>query len=221
MEQENQRSSIAKIGAALAKAQGKIANAKKDSMNPHFKSKYADLASIWDACRIPLSENEIAVVQAPELLDGALVLHTTLIHSSGETLSCIFPMAIAANAQPQQIGSAITYAKKYSLASMAGVAPEDDDDGNAAQSSPPSPRPPQNNAISFWDRASYKLPLANENEITSWLTSFRNGISKAPDIAALAKYQADNQDTLDTLSATVTHAISEECAARAEQLEKR
>src|SRR5580698_6427361 len=71
---------IDKIGGALAKAQGEIEGAEKGATNPHFRSKYADLASIWDACRAPLSKNEIAVVQLPS---GRSVT-TMLVHSSGQ-----------------------------------------------------------------------------------------------------------------------------------------
>lgn len=123
---------IGKLAAALAKAQGKIEGAKKDSTNPHFKSKYADLASIWDACRQALSENEIAVIQSPEVIDGLMVLKTTIAHSSGESMTGTLLISAPANATAQQVGSAITYARRYSLASMVGVAPDDDDDGNSA-----------------------------------------------------------------------------------------
>lgn len=124
---------LGKIGVALSKAQGEMKGAAKDSTNPHFKSKYAGLSSIWDACREQLHKNEIAVVQSPEIAEGRMVLRTMLIHSSGETIEGFLPIQVAANATSQQVGSAITYARRYSLASMVGVAPaEDDDDGNAA-----------------------------------------------------------------------------------------
>lgn len=140
MTQEN---TFGKIGLALAKAQGEMKGAAKDSTNPHFKSKYAGLSSIWDACREQLHKNEIAVVQSPEIADGKMVLRTMLIHSSGETIEGFLPIQVAANATSQQVGSAITYARRYSLASMVGVAPaEDDDDGNAASETKGESVPP-------------------------------------------------------------------------------
>lgn len=125
---------VGKLAAALAKAQGEIRNAKKDADNPFFKSKYADLASVWDACREALSKNEIAVIQAPCIVDGKLCIRTKLIHSSGEFEEGLLPIAVPITAKAQEMGSAITYARRYSLQSMVGVAPEEgeDDDGNAA-----------------------------------------------------------------------------------------
>lgn len=123
---------INEIAAALAKAQKVMKGAKKDSANPFFKSKYADLASVADACRDALSDNQIAVVQSPSTSEGGKVnVETMLVHASGqwmsETLS-VMPKDDGA----QAMGSVITYLRRYSLAAFAGVAPEDDD-GNAAE----------------------------------------------------------------------------------------
>lgn len=122
---------IAAISGALAKAQGVIEGAKKDSANPHFRSKYADLASCWDACREALSANEIAVIQAPgELADGVVEITTMLCHSSGEWFREVLPFPLP-KVDAHGLGSAITYGRRYALAAMVGIAPEDDD-GNAA-----------------------------------------------------------------------------------------
>lgn len=122
--------SIAALAGALAKAQGAMEGAAKGNVNPHFKSKYADLASVWDACRDPLSKNGLAILQ-PVKADGAKVTVTTLlVHSSGEWVEESLTMTAAQNT-PQGVGSAITYGRRYGLASMVGIAPEDDD-GNAA-----------------------------------------------------------------------------------------
>jgi ERF superfamily len=127
--------------AALAKAQGEIQSAKKDSLNPHFKSKYADLASVWDACREPLSRNELSVVQVVRMSQGQLVLRTILGHSSGEEAPYSdFPI-LAQRQDSQSIGSAMTYARRYSLAALVGVAPEDDDGEGAGRSDGSSVKP--------------------------------------------------------------------------------
>lgn len=126
----NRSESIAEIAAAMAKAQGEIVAAAKDRVNPHFKSSYATLASVWEACRAALSKAGIAVVQAPAVDGGSVAVTTTLMHASGEWLSSEL-RASSANATPQAIGSAITYLRRYGLAAMVGVAPDDDDDGNA------------------------------------------------------------------------------------------
>ena len=128
---------INELAAALAAAQGKIENASKDSANPYFRSRYADLASIWDAIRGPLSEHGLAVVQ-PVRVEGSSVTVTTLLaHASGQWISSDLTMTAQRQMKdgggwekldsPQAIGSCITYARRYALAAMAGVAPEDDD----------------------------------------------------------------------------------------------
>jgi hypothetical protein len=122
--------SIGKLAEALAKAQGAIEGAKKDSANPFFKSKYADLASVWDACRKALSENSLSVVQTTDESPDAVIVDTRLCHSSGEWIQGRLVMK-PVKADPQGIGSCLTYARRYALSAMVGIAPEDDD-GNAA-----------------------------------------------------------------------------------------
>lgn len=130
--------SVAKIAAALAKAQGEIQGAAKDSTNPHFSSRYADLASIVDACREPLARNEIAYLQSSSA-DATLVRMTTLlIHSSGEWIESDPLQVQAKDAAPQAVGSCLTYLRRYQLAAMVGIAPEDDD-AEAAEGRPKSP----------------------------------------------------------------------------------
>lgn len=117
---------INEIAAALAQAQGEITGAVKDSANPFFKSKYADLASVWDACRAPLSKHGLAIVQSPRA-DGTLVtVETMLTHASGQWIRDSLSV-VAKDDSPQAVGSAITYLRRYALQSFAGVAPDDDD----------------------------------------------------------------------------------------------
>lgn len=125
-----QSEQINELAGALAKAQGKITGALKDSANPFFKSKYADLASVWDACRTALSENGLAVVQLTESDDSGVYVITTLAHSSGQWMRARLRLT-PKDSTPQGMGSAITYGRRYALAAMVGVA-QVDDDGNAA-----------------------------------------------------------------------------------------
>lgn len=125
--------SIGKLAAALAKAQGKMKGAIKDATNPFYKANYADLASVWDACREPFSENELSVTQPTDIIDGQLVVKTILMHSSGESITGILPILLGEKANSQQLGSAITYNRRYGLAAIAGVSPEDDDGNKAAE----------------------------------------------------------------------------------------
>lgn len=115
------------LAAALAKAQANIEGAVKDKVNPHLKSKYADLSSVWDACRESLKENGLSVVQGAEPSEvSTLALTTMLLHSSGQWVSGTMTMPLA-KADPQGYGAALTYARRYGLAAMVGVCPEDDD----------------------------------------------------------------------------------------------
>ncbi len=130
-----QSEQIGELAKALAAAQGEIENATKDTENTFFKSSYADMASVWEACRKPLSKNGIGVVQATQISDdGSVLLVTTLMHSSGQWIKSEYPVR-PVKADPQGLGSAHTYARRFSLQGMAGVAPSDDDsddDGNEA-----------------------------------------------------------------------------------------
>jgi hypothetical protein len=130
-----QSESIAALAAALSKAQADITGALKDSSNPFFKSKYADLASCWDACRKQLAANGLCVIQTTGMTDAGLVLITTLAHSSGEWILGHLPVAARRTQGPQAQGSGITYARRYALAAIVGLA-QIDDDAEAAQARP-------------------------------------------------------------------------------------
>jgi hypothetical protein len=122
---------INELAGALAKAQGAITGAVKDATNPHFKTKYADLASVWDACRKPLSDNGLAVIQTVSTLPDGVQITTMLVHSSGQRIVEDLVM-VPRDASPQSVGSCITYGRRYALSAMVGVAPEEDD-AEAAQ----------------------------------------------------------------------------------------
>jgi hypothetical protein len=133
----NKSESIAALAAALAKAQGAMKGAVKDSANPFFKSKYADLASVVEAIRAAFSANGLSYIQTVEPSDKDEVrVETTLMHSSGEWISCGVLSLPVSKADAQGYGSALTYARRYSLSAAVGVAPEDDD-GNAASAAKP------------------------------------------------------------------------------------
>ena len=123
--------SIAALAKALALAQAEMENPPKDSVNPHFKSRYADLATVRDTIIPVLNRRGLSVAQLPCELAGSPALTTLLLHESGEwieTTILLHPIKV----DPQGIGSALTYARRYALQSVAGVAADDDDDGNAA-----------------------------------------------------------------------------------------
>jgi hypothetical protein len=131
------------IYTALVKAQGMIKNAVRDSTNPHYKSKYADLESVWDAIREALQKNNLAVLQLTDIdASGAPVLVTRVIHTSGEHIEGRYPLVCKDPTDAQKLGSSTSYARRYSLSAMLGVI-QSDDDGNAAAGHTPAPAPKQ------------------------------------------------------------------------------
>ena len=121
-----QSENINELAAALAKAQGEIINPLKDSDNTYFKSKYADLSAVLEVCRGPLSKNGLAVIQFPDIVEEKPVLTIIITHSSGQWIktSAILPLH---KPGAQEVGSCITYFRRYSLAAILGIYQEDDD----------------------------------------------------------------------------------------------
>lgn len=125
---------INEIIGALAKAQGEMKPAVFNRVNPHYKNRYADFTSCMEAVREPLSKNGLAISQMPATsADGKFVLVTLLAHISGQWMAGEFPL-IPKNMDSQGIGSAMTYAKRYSLCGMTGMVADEegDDDGETA-----------------------------------------------------------------------------------------
>jgi hypothetical protein len=139
---------VKEIYQALVKAQSQIRIAIKDSNNPHFRSKYADLASVWDAIRDALHKNGLAVLQLSDVdASGVPVLLTRIIHESGQHVEGRYPIVCKDPQDPQKMVAATTYARRASLSAALGVI-ADDDDGNtaaghtASHTAPPSPVKP-------------------------------------------------------------------------------
>ena len=122
----NQSESIAKLSAALVKAQAEMSGAVKDSANPFFKSSYADLNSVIKAIKEPFAKHGLAYTQFPITGDNGIGVTTRLIHESGEWIECGFFLPLTKH-DPQAAGSAITYARRYALQAMAGIPAVDDD----------------------------------------------------------------------------------------------
>lgn len=125
-----------KLAEAIAAAQAKLKPALKDSVNPHFRSGYASLQSVWDSARPVLEANGLSVIQTFNQSDGDLMhINTTLLHKSGEYIVGTLSMK-PQQSTPQGIGSAITYARRYSLAAVLGIVVDEDDDGNEGSKKP-------------------------------------------------------------------------------------
>lgn len=172
---------VGALAAALAKAQGAMAAAKKDSSNPQFRSQYADLAAIVEAIRKPLADNELSYCQIPGTTpDGLILVETILMHASGEWISgtlAMQPTMIKQGGQvvgippeertPQVTGSCIQYARRYSLQSVVGIPADTDDDGNAASGNGTQPAQAQRKAaepkpeqVSRQMKAEHDAPVA-------------------------------------------------------------
>lgn len=194
-----QSEQINELAAALAKAQGAIKGATKDTKNDFFKSKYADLASVWDACRDQLAANGLSVIQTMDDAERGITVVTTLAHSSGQWIRGRLTMRPVKD-DPQGVGSAITYARRYALAAMVGVAPEDDD-GNAASG--------RNNNANVPD---VQPTQPKKDPIAPW----RGPLTKTDLVKQLRKLTSDIVacDDADQLNACVAsyQAVIDQCA---------
>lgn len=128
---------INELAAAMAKFQADLKPAIKGNTNPYFKSRYADLQACWDCCREALVKNGLSVVQGSRESNGEVVtVDTRLMHASGQWIESSLTMK-PAKADPQGIGSAVTYARRYALSAILGIVADEDDDGNAATHNEP------------------------------------------------------------------------------------
>lgn len=139
---------FSKIASALVKAQKAFGPALKSSSNPHFRSRYADLSACVEAVIDALNDNGIAMMQRVSPSDNGVIVETMLIHESGETISNGQLHVPASKHDAQGYGSALTYARRYSLMAACGIAPEDDD-GNAASKRPAAPAVPTPDITDF------------------------------------------------------------------------
>jgi hypothetical protein len=125
------------LSTALVKAQGALKNPPKNKINPHFKSAYVDLSDGLDTIRECYSKHDLSFIQGTSVVDGIIILNTRIVHKSGQWIESEYP--VGGFGKPQEMGSAMTYARRYALFGMVGVAGEDDDDGNAAQAAETKP----------------------------------------------------------------------------------
>lgn len=142
------------LGKALTAAQRVMRGAVKDGLNPHFRSRYADLESCWDAIREPLTSNGLSVIQTLDESPDAVVVETMLLHISGQWISGRNTLKPVKN-DPQGIGSCITYGRRYGLAAIVGLT-QTDDDGNHASGKAeikveqkPEPKPDKKESPAF------------------------------------------------------------------------
>ena len=181
-------SDIKNLAAALVKTQMAMDAASKDSTNPHFRSKYADLSSIISAVSPAASVNGLAFVQISHERENAAAIETLIIHTSGETLSCGIVSCPVSKADAQGYGSAQTYAKRYSLSAAFGVRTEDDD-GNAAAKAKPLPNAVNPNDVGkdFWSNATGEQKECLESYLRT-LLDYLDNADFGPEAASIFFY---------------------------------
>jgi hypothetical protein len=126
------------LAEALAAAQLEITDPAKDAVNPHFRSRYADLATVLKTVRPVLARHGLALSQTTQVDEQGRLLLVTRLHWRDEELVGYYPIQ-PVKADPQGYGSALTYARRYTIQAIVGVAADDDDDGNAASAAPSKP----------------------------------------------------------------------------------
>ena len=178
-----------KVSAALVKAQKAFGPALKSSTNPHFKSRYADLSACVEAVIDALNDNGIALIQRNIECESGVCVETVFVHESGESLSSGPLHVPAAKQDPQGYGSALTYARRYSLMAACGIAPEDDD-GNAATSAKNAQKP-----TGKPDPAQEVINGVKAGD-ASGAATYLAGLSESAMNAIWAKLPADIQDKL-------------------------
>lgn len=193
---------IEKLAVAMTAAQAELKNAAFDKENPHFKSRYATLAAVRDTVAPTLSKHGLSVVQTTDFDGGAWLVQTRIIHTSGQWIESVYPFAID---KPQQMGSALTYARRYSLSMICGIASEEDDDGNEAQKGVNSPQTPRN------ANGTAAQPLKRD-EARAVFKTLDAALRTCESDAAVMAFEHDNKAQIDLLGDWKIHvenAISE------------
>lgn len=180
---------------ALKAFQSECPKIKKDSENPFFKSKYADLASIWEVVQPILAKHDLVLIQP---IQGKEI-KTILMHASGEIIESNYPIISKSEINPQDYGSAITYARRYALSSMLGIIADDDDDGNAAVhqrnpvQKPVEKKPIEKKQLQYWElvnnqlKAYIKEKLLTVKEVTEVI----QGVTKRDSVPLAQMEKAD------------------------------
>lgn len=196
----------ASFAEAFVKLQAAIKPAVKDATNPAFRSKYADLSAVWEAVRGPLADNGFCVIQSPDFEGQDMWLKTTVLHVSGESVEGRYPLR-PTKQDPQGFGSALTYAKRYSLAAMLGVVADEDDDGNAA-SQRPAPQAPTQREVIHGPSSSAKDPDI-EGGVRNWCDKEKHFLNNCQTVADVTQWQELRANELDRLKKKAVAAWSD------------
>lgn len=196
------------VVGAFIKAQSSLKKAAKDTDNPFFKSKYADLNAVWAACQDALCDNDLAAIQDVQTTADGVTVSTRILHSSGQWIECgPLTVPLGAKRDAQGVGSAITYGRRYGLSATLGVVADEDedDDGNAAASQRPDPKEkiPQTTTGPSVEISENSWTIKTrgysnkEAAARKWQSTFSELCAQAPDIDTLNAIQSDNMATLE------------------------
>lgn len=214
---------INEVAGALAKAQGEIQNPHKASENPHYRSRYADLAGGLVTIRPTLAKHGLSVVQMTHLDGDMVTLHTRLLHSSGQWLESVYP--VCRTTDHQKMGSALTYSRRYALFALVGVAgDDDDDDGNSAATArggapkadkAPAPAPAPRDPTPYAEPRKSSAALKRED---IW-PALEKAVRESPDIDTLTMLWDDKADEASRWPQTWRDAWWDMVEARTKELE--
>lgn len=208
----NKSESIKELSSAMANFAVALNGAVKDTANPFFKSKYADLSSVTDAIKAALGKTGLSYVQVSHDVNGGVAIETVILHASGEWLSTGAVSVPASKQDAQGYGSALTYARRYSLAMAFGVAPEDDDGNAAAKAAPQKaatkPITPNDAGKELWETAE----ADQKSFLVDCLTAVRDALETSPENASQAFYSGLKMD-MDEQGAVWSQLNSKERAA--------
>jgi len=190
---------INEIGAAFAKAQLELQNPPKNKENPHFKSKYVDLSDGLEVIRKTFGKHGLSFVQATKAHENVIILHTRIIHSSGQWIESTYP--VSGLEKHQAMGSALTYARRYALFAMVGVAGEDDDDGNSAAEAKPVIKAKPKNVVSPEDSEKIYNSMIQVINMAKTLDDLKNWATDEKNKSAKSLMLAEHQSSISELYA--------------------
>lgn len=198
------------FAAAFVKLQSDIRPAIKDANNPAFRSKYADLGAVWEAIKEPLSRHGFSVIQSPDFDGDSMWLRTTVLHVSGERIEGRYPLR-PVKQDPQGYGSALTYARRYSLSAMLGVISEEDDDGNSAsgRGSNGSPAPPPTQRDAIHNSPTMAKDPDIEDGVRNWCDKEKHFLNNCITVGDVTQWQELRANELDRLKKKALPAWSD------------
>lgn len=179
---------INELATALNKAQSEMMGAAMDAENPFFKSKYADLKSVWKAAKGPLTNNGLSIVQGPIPTESGIRLATRLMHISGQWIESELTMPTTKE-DPQQYGSAITYARRYSLSAMIGIYQDDDDAEYLRKIEEKKKKDPERERLAQEQQDNF---AEQKGQIPSDISAMEKELSEYKEVKMLSEFEIDS-----------------------------